>query len=220
MISFAAIQDRLLTKRTDKDAREHQMAYQIAVRRFAVISLSLQEVHTFTLTGGARVASTYAAVDEKEALFILKAEKETAPGVFESLFPLNARRLREHTLDISQGIGTLHSFVSDHGRFLPYQIPVADTQVRALIAYKPVGEFDEVDLPGEAEDAIVDGALAELMALPGRQRSAEMADMHSRAFKAAAEDALGVALIGDTQYARSTAAHPRSWVPGWSKLRW
>lgn len=220
MISFTQLRDRLLSKRPDIVEREVQLAYQIAVRRYADVTMALQEVHTFTVAAGARVASAYALVDEKEAVFILKAEREVTPGVFDPLHPLNARRLRESTFQIQVGSGTLYAYVSDSGKFIPYQPPTVDTQVRALIAYKPTGDFDEVDLPGSSEDAIVDGVLAELFSLPGRHRSIEMSALKEKAFKGACEDMRGVVLVGDTEFARFTDARPPSWGTGWGKLRW
>lgn len=217
MISFASIQDRLTPMRPDKLTREVQIAFQIAARRFATESFMVQETATFTVTAGARVASVYAIADEKEAVFILKAERMDGTVPF-PLEPLNSRLLREGTLKISFENGTLYAYVSQEGTFVPYQPPLVDAQVRALVAYKPIGDFDEIDLPHNMEDALVDGALSHLFRLPGSGQSVNLAEVHERRFLDACSDAKGLVLIGDTEYAR--ASHrPRSWGNGWGRLR-
>ena len=220
MIAFASIADRILPLRPDKTERELQLGFQVAVRRFAVTSMALQEIHTFTVAAQAHVASAYLAADEKEAVFILKAEKETSPGIFDPLHPLNSRELRESTLKIAHDVGTLYAYVSDSGRFVPYQRPAADTQVRALIAYKPLGDFDEVDLPSCYEDALVNGTLSYVLRLPGEHQANTRADHHEGLFLAGAEEAATVTLVGDTEYARASRVPSRSWGSGWGKLQW
>lgn len=217
MFTFASIQDRLLPMRPDKLAREAQIAFQVAARRFATETFMVQEVTTFMVAAGARVASVYALADEKEAVFILKAERIEA-GVPTPLEPLNSRLLREGTLKIAFDGGTLYAYVSQEGVFVPYQPPLVETQVRALVAYKPVGDFAEIDLPHSVEDALVDGTLSHLFRLPGSGQSVTLAEVHERRFLDACADAKGAVLIGDTEYAR-TSHRPRSWGNGWGKLR-
>lgn len=217
MIAFSSIQDRLLPMRPDKLAREVQLAYQIAARRFATETLMVQEVTTFTVAAGARVASVYALSAERDAVFIIKAERLDG-DVPTPLEPLNSRLLREGTLKIAFENGTLYGFVSQEGAFLPYQPPQVDTQVRALVAYKPVGDFDEIDLPHSMEDALVDGALSHLFRLPGSNQNVNLAEVHERRFLNACADAKGASLIGITEYAR-VSHRPRSWGIGWGRLR-
>ena len=100
----------------------------------------------------------------------------------------------------------MRAYTSDQGRFRPNRPPAADTQVRALVAYQPTGDFDEVCFSHEFEDALVEGALAHYLA-PARQgaRPAAAADADGR-FLSMASELRGMALIGDQGYVRGSTS--------------
>ncbi len=218
MLNFTAIQDRVLPFRPDLLERSAQIGFQVAVRRLAEGTYALQETKVLDLAGGVDVASVYTAADEKESLFILKADRNSA-GLWVPLESLNRRLLREGTPLIQEAAGTMSAFLSDHGKFRPYQPPLAATQVRLLVAYKPTGDFEDVDLASDFENALVAGTLAYSMALPGTHQDKALAERREHDFIAFIFDHRAMELIGETDYT-PYRKRARRLGNGFNKLRW
>ncbi len=58
-----------------------------------------------------------------------------------------------------------------------------DTAIEVVLSYIPVGEIDTIPLPAESEDAIVAGALAEILSLPGSEQNLKLALIRENEFK-------------------------------------
>lgn len=207
MISFADIQDRIIDARSDKIGRESQLAFQIAARRLAVETLGLFEVVTFTAVAGSKSDVVYDpdTVTDKVSIHIFKAEAMISSGLWAALTLLNQRDESEFTREAVPQSGTLHSFTTSQGLFVPHNPPLVDTQVRAVVAYKPVGDFDEVNFGPGYEDALVEGALSHLFRLAGPEKSMRDAEDSERKFQCMSGTLRALELIGD---AGNTSAQP------------
>lgn len=211
MITFAQIQDRILPMRTDKLAREGQLSFQVSARRLAVETLALQEETEFTVVADVVSSPVYdVAADGKESLFIFKAEWQKPDGTWEPMHLYNQEALKDLTRHTHNRSGEMKGYTSDQGRFWPNRPPVIDTQVRAIVAYQPVGDFDEVDFGRDFEDALVEGALAHLLRLPGTDRDPQGAELSEKRFQSMASALRGMVLIGDAGYFRGSTQPKRS----------
>ena len=210
MITFDQIQDRILPMRTDKKAREGQLAFQVSARRLAAETLGLQEIWTFTASKGEIYSDVYdVTVDEKECLFIFKAEWQKADLTWEPIRLYNQEGLKDLTKHMYNTPGEMKGFTSDQGKFWPNRPPDADTQVRSTVAYKPMGDFNEVDFGQDFEDALVEGALSHFMRLPGPDRDMQASELSERRFLSMGSSLRGVVLIGDAGYSRASTTPKR-----------
>ena len=64
-----------------------------------------------------------------------------------------------------------------------YPRPFSDSAIEIRLSYIPVGEFDTIPLPTEAEDVIVDGAVETLASLPGVNYSQLLANSRGIKFQ-------------------------------------
>jgi hypothetical protein len=207
MIAYADIQDRIDGMRTDKLAREFQLAFQVSARRLAELTLGVQEIVTFTVPADTQKMLVYdpAETTDRVSLFVFKAERlNEDTGKWISLPNLNQRQEQETTLHPTPRSGDMFAFTTDQGLFVPYRPPVVDTQVRATVAYKPVGDFDEVAFGAGFEDALVEGALSHLYRLPGPERDLRAAADAESKFISEASGLRGIVLIGDMGYAKGS----------------
>jgi len=233
MITFGQIRDRIQPMRTDKKDRQAQMAFQVGARRLASETFGLQEIVIFTMPAGAFAVEPYSQASqivlgdgssltidpttltysdptdnpwEKETVTIFKAEFLSSDGSWRGLHLYNQQLLGKMSHKIEPGWGTMRAYTSDQGRFRPNIPPAADTQVRAVVAYQPTGDFDEVCFSHQFEDALVEGALAHYLRLPGKGRDlAAAADADGR-FLSMASGLRGMALIGDQGYVRGSTS--------------
>lgn len=214
MITFAQIQDRIGCMRPDKMPREWQLAFQVSARRLAMETLGLQEIVEFTVLANSVYAPVYDSPSYmKEAIFIFKAEWQKTDATWEPMRLLNQEGLKDLTKHTHNSPGEMKGFTSDQGRIWPNRPPAIDTQVRAVVAYKPMGDFDEVDFGQDFEDALVEGALSHLMRLPGPDRNLQDSELAERRFLSMASSLRGVVLIGDAGYSRGSTTPKRlsSW---------
>ena len=204
-ITFDQIQDRILPMRTDKKDREGQLAFMVSARRLAAETLGLQEEVLFTVTAGT-VATTlvYAAAEAKECLYIFKAEWQKPDGTYEPIRLYNQEALKDLTRHTQNTPGLMKGYTSDQGRFWPNRPPSVDTVVRSIVAYKPVGDFGEVDFGHDFEDALVEGALSQFMRLPGPDKDMQLSELSEKRFQSMASSLRGVILVGDSGYARAS----------------
>ncbi len=210
--------------RGDIKDRRGLMAFQVAARRLAVETLGLQEEVTFTVTANTVITTLVYPPDQpKESLYIFKAEWLKSDGVtFEPIRIYNQDALKELTHHTHNNPGEMKGYTSDQGRFYPNRPPAVDTQVRAIVAYKPTGDFDEVDFGHEFEDALVEGALSYFMRLPGPDKDMFSAELSERRFLSEASALRGMVLIGDVGYLRASVKprkHHFGGFMGQDKLR-
>jgi len=210
MITFAQIQDRILPMRSDKMSREGQLAFQVSARRLAVETLGLQDIVEFTVLANSVYASVYdPVVDQREAVYLFKAEWQRPDGRWEPMGLFNQDAVKDLTRHAFNNPGEMKAYTSDQGRFYPNRPPAVDTQVRAVVAYKPLGDFDEVDFGQEYEDPLVEGALSHLMRLPGPEKDMRSAFEYEDSFKVHASGLRGSVLIGDVGYNRGSTQPKR-----------
>lgn len=103
------------------------------------------------------------------------------------------------------------------GTIIWYPRSLYDTAVQILISEVPVGELTDIGtLPVEVEDAIVEGALAQILnlpsALPGMQNLALAQDYHMR-FERSLANLKGRALLG---FGASPRAIPPNFTGTWA----
>lgn len=212
MISFYAVQDRIGSMRPDKLEREWNLAFQIASRRLAVDTLALQETVDFTISADASSADVYdAETDEKECLHIFKASYQNSNGVWIPLVLINQENLFFASEKIVEDSGTMEAYSCRMGKFTPNCPPEVETTVRAIVAYKPLGDFIEVGFPHNFEDAIVEGAIAHLLRLPGAEKNLQESEMAERKYQSMASGLRGITLIGNDGYRRGSARPERYW---------
>lgn len=205
MITFAQIQDRIGSMRPDKLPREWQLAFQIGARRLATETLALQETVDFTVTAYAVTTELTWPDLDRECLWIFKAEWQKDDDSWEPMRLYNQEALKDLTRHTQNDAGLMKGFTSEQGKFRPNRPPSVDTQVRAVVAYQPVGDFDEVDFGREFEDALIEGALSHLMRLPGEQRDMNASELAERRFQSMASGLRGTTLIGDAGYIRASS---------------
>jgi len=189
-----------------------QLAFQVAIRRIAVETLCFREIVTIDVLADAVTIPVYESADEKECAHIFKAERTNLSGEWVELYNLNQRQLLEGTLKVNYPSGEFCAFSKAiNGDLVPYAPPAVATQVRAMVAYKPLGDFDEADCGAEFEDAIVAGALAHLLLLPGADQSISLAGQKDVEFLSMCSGLRGSSLIGDIGYARASSSrtYPR-----------
>ena len=205
MITFAEIQDRILCMRTDKKPREGQIAFQDSARRLANETLALQEEVIFTVTAySVYTELVWPDTDAKKCLYIFKAEWLKDDGTYEPLPLYNQDSLKALTRHTQNKPGLMKGYTSDQGRFWPNRPPAVDTSVRAIVACTPVGDFDEISLGHDFEDALVEGALSQFLRLPGPDRDIQLAELSEHKFQSMASSLRGVTLIGDVGYIRGS----------------
>lgn len=208
MITFAAIQDRIGAMRPDLLPREWQLAFQVGARRLATETLALQDFVLFTIPA----ESIFVSIDDPDglraALYIFKAEWQKTDGTWDPMPLMNEWALKDLTRHIYNSTGEMKGYTSDQGKFYPNRPPKVDTQVRALVAFKPIGDFDEVDFAQDFEDALVEGALAHLMRLPGQNRDRAESELSENRFLSMVSGLRATTLIGDVGYVRGST-HPK-----------
>jgi hypothetical protein len=235
MIRFANIQDRIIPMRSDKKDREGMLAFQVAARRLASETLALQEIVLFTMPLGAFAVNPYTyataivtndgtvitGIDpatwestdnpfEKEPIHIFKADwQDPTTGRWRVMHLYNQGTLEKHMRHVEPGDGYMRAFTSDQGRFRPNRPPGAATQVRVQVAYKPIGDFDEVHFGSDFEDALVEGALSYYMRLPGSGQDREEAARAEDRYNAIASGLRGSELIGDAGFSRGSTSPKR-----------
>lgn len=87
-----------------------------------------------------------------------------------------------------------------------YTRPYSDLAIEITLSYIPVGEFDTIPLPTEAEDVIVDGAVETLASLPGTNFSQMLATARGIKFQ---KGLASLRAIGEFGYGGSPY-----WTPG------
>ena len=233
MITFDQIRDRIEPLRGDKKPREAQLSFQIGARRLASETYGLEEIVLFTLPAGAfrvepyRYASaivtddgyqitidpaTWQSTDnpfQKETVLVVKADYQTASGSWNGLHGYNEQLMFKHHHHVEPASGSsLRAYASDRGQFRPNRPMLIDTQIRAVVAYQPVGDFTGVEFSHEYEDALVEGALASYLRLPGKDMDRREAAECEARFLSMASALRGMSLIGAQGYARGST-HPR-----------
>ena len=206
MTQYAYIRDRIEPFREDLKPRQGQLAYQISCRQVALETLALREIVTFTIPAGTISQPIYDPTYEKEAIYIFRA---MLSGASKDLRLYNQAELEDLYHSISPGEGTIAAYTTDQGQFWPNRPPSVDTQVIADVAYKPIGDFDEVDFGPEFEDAIVHGALAHYLALPGKGQDKAEARRLETQFITECSSLRGANLVGDAGYYRASTAPRR-----------
>jgi len=239
MIRYDQVRDRIEAMRSDKKGREGQLAFQIGARRLASETLALREIVIFTMPMGALYVgpydqagsatsteivigdgdtltfdtSTWESTDSpytRESIFIFEAEcQDLVTGKWHHLRPYNQLLLDKAQHHLIPDDGVMRVFTSDQGRFRPNRPPTADTQIRAVVAYQPTGDFDEVRFSHEFEDALVEGALAHFMRLPGPDRDLIAAADAEDAYSARASSLRGMIMIGDMGFHRGSSTPKR-----------
>ena len=205
MFAYAYIRDRIDSHRPDLKGRMGQLAFQIAARRLATETLDLQEEVLFTAPAGSVYTEIYTPDEDwKVSLYIFKAEYQKSDGTYSPLPLYNQDAVQELTKHTHNDPGVMKAYTSVDGNFWPNRPPAFDTQIRAIVAYKPIGDFDEVDFGPQYEDALVQGALAHLLLLPGEHRDPKGAESAEGKFISECSHHLGVNLIGDVGYSRAS----------------
>lgn len=204
-IAFADIQNRIGPMRPDKLPRECQIGFQVAARRLAEETFGLQEVQEFTHTAGTFMMPVYVPLtDFKTAVEIFKAEWEDTNGTWHPMRKMNEIQLEATTRHTFNSPGTMHIFTYYQGMFYPNRPPEVDTQVRVVVAYAPLGDYDTVNFGIEYEDALVQGTLAYLLRLPGKNQSFDEARRSEEAFISLASGLRATNLVGAEGYARGS----------------
>jgi hypothetical protein len=206
MTQFAYIRDRIEPFRDDLKPRQAQLAYQIACRQVAMETLALREFVVFTIPAGTISQPIYDPTHEKEALYIFSAKLD---GHRRDLPLYNQAELEDLYHNISPFEGIIAAYTTDQGQFWPNRPPSADTQVIADVAYKPIGDFDEVNFGPEFEDPIVHGALSHYLALPGAGQDKAEARRLETQFITECSSLRGVNLVGDAGYYRASTTPKR-----------
>lgn len=205
MLTFASIQNRIGPMRPDKLPREGLLAFQVAAKRLAEETFGLQEVVEFTLLANSVYQAIYdPTTDLKEAVHMFKAEWQDTAGAWQPLRLLNENALEATTRHAFNSPGTLRAFTYTQGKFYPNRPPAIDTQVRGVVAYSPLGDFSEVDFGAEYRDALVEGSLAYLLRLPGKEQDRNAAAASENAFQSMCSGLRGVNLTGAIGYARAS----------------
>lgn len=218
MLQFADFQDRIGCMRPDRLPREWQIAFQIAARRVCEETFALQQEVQFTMPAGSlsqELEFTDVNGVEMFSVYIFKAMYQDSNGNWNELGLENQAKMRDHGHAVTPAPGTMRRFTSVMGRFVPNCPPEVDTQVQVLAAFKPVGDFDLVDLGPDYEDVLVAGAIAHLLRLPGAERNLDRADAEEAKFLAMASGLRGAVLVGDVGYARGSKGSKRKRF-GWS----
>lgn len=212
MLQFADFQDRIGCMRPDRLPREWQIAFQIAARRVCEETFALQQQVQFTMPLG-DTSQELLFTDENGvtmvSVYIFKAQYQDEQGRWNALNQLNQAKMRDHTHAVTPQQGVMRGFTSEMGRFVPDHPPSVDTQVQVLAAFKPVGDFDLIDLGPDFEDVLVAGALSHLLRLPGAERNIEHAGAEEAKFIAMASGLRGTTLVGDVGYARASRSPRR-----------
>lgn len=213
MVTFAQVQDRIGCLRPGSLPRLWQLSFQVAIRRIAVETLCFREdTAPLDVLADTTAIPLYVAEDEKECVHIFKAERTDPAGEWVELYNLNQRQFMEGTLKVNYASGEFCAFTKAiNGNLIPYAPPNVATQVRAKVAYKPLGDFDEADCGAEYEDAIIAGALAHLLLLPGADQNISLAMQKDIEFLSMCSGLRGSSLIGDMGYARASSSktYPR-----------
>jgi hypothetical protein len=205
MFAYEYIRDRIDPMRPDLKGRMGQLAFQVAARRLATETLDLQEEVIFLATAGSVYTQIYTPdVDWRVALYIFKAEYQKPDGHYHPLPLFNQDALRDLTKHTHNDSGDMKGYTSVDGNFWPNRPPAIDTQIRAWVAYKPIGDFDEVDFGPDYEDALIQGALAHLLRLPGEHRDPQGAETAEVRFESECSHLRGINLIGDVGYSRAS----------------
>lgn len=90
-----------------------------------------------------------------------------------------------------------------------------DTAIEVLLSYIPVGEIDTIPLPAEAEDTIVAGAIAEILALPGKGQNLKLSLIRESEFKKGLANLRALAITG---YGGSAYSIPENFSGRQSRL--
>jgi hypothetical protein len=208
MTQFSDIQDRISPFREDKRPREAQLAYQISCRRLALETLALREQIEFTVPAGAISTPIYDPTQQRESIYIFRANIGSGSG-WKELRLYNQAEIVDLYHHINPREGIMAAYTTVQGQFWPNRPPSADTVILADVAYKPVGDFDEVDFGPEFEDLIVSGALAHFMLLPGEGRDVAMAREFEVRFLSEAGSLRAANLVGDAGYSRASTTPKR-----------
>ena len=206
MTQYAYIRDRIEPFRDDLKPRVAQLSYQVACRQVALETLALREFVEFTIPAGTICQPIYDPTYEREAIYIFRAKLS---GHRRDLPLYNQDALEDLYHNLSPFEGTIAAYTTDQGQFWPNRPPAADTQVIADVAYKPIGDFDEVGFGPEFEDAIVHGALAHFLALPGSGQDKSEARRLEAQFITESSSLRGANLVGDAGYKRASVAPKR-----------
>jgi hypothetical protein len=169
-------------------------------------TLALREFVTFTIPAGTISQPIYDPTYEKESLYIFRAKLS---GHRRDLPLYNQAEMEDLYHNLSPNEGIIAAYTTVQGQFWPNRPPAADTQVIADVAYKPIGDFDEVDFGPEFEDAIIHGALAHFYALPGDGQDKAEARRLETQFITECSSLRGAALVGDAGYNRASTVPRR-----------
>jgi hypothetical protein len=202
---YAYIRDRIESFRPDLKGRQGQLAYQVSARRLADETLGLQEEVIFIAPANSISTEIYTPdVDWKVAIYIFKAEYQKPDGSYKPLPLFNQDALTDLYRHTHENSGTMAAYTTVQGQFWPNRPPAVDTQIRAIVAYKPIGDFDEVDFGPDYEDALVEGALSHLLRIPGHDQDKRGAQDSEMRFLSMASSLRGINLIGDAGYFRAS----------------
>lgn len=88
------------------------------------------------------------------------------------------------------------AWAQDNNSLVFYPRVLNDTPIIVNYSVIPTTEFDEVDLPADAEDVIIAGASAKFLMLPGKGQNAQMAQMYDKKFEMGVANLKGLAIYG------------------------
>ena len=195
-IAFADIMGRISDMRPDLPERLWLSGFQIAAKRLARLSLALRETVTFNVAANGTSARVYEAAALKDVVWIFKAETVVG-GVTTPIPEMNLSDYYAQMQGTKHTAGPISAFANDQGLFLPYLTPTAQTVINAFVAYTPKGDFITADFGADAMDALVCGALAHVLAVPGKGQNQGLALMNENEFRDNATNLEAKVLLGE-----------------------
>ena len=206
MLIYSYLSDQVTSMRQDRRPADGLRSFQIAAGRLAAETLGLQEIVQFTVPDGQiQTAPLVPSEDQQISLYIFKAEwQNPATGKWIPLPLYNQDAVMDLTRHTYNNPGEMKAFTSIQGNFYPNRPPAVDTLVQAVVAYRPLGDFDEVPFGPDFQDALVQGMLSHYMLLAGPDKDKQMAHEAEVKFLSMASSLRGTELIGDVGYSRAS----------------
>ena len=167
-IVLADLLARVAQLRPDVKPGKIMFYVQEAARGVARKTYLVQNVSTFTV--GASSVSTPVTIpaSEKFLMTINVTRTDLTDGREKNLYPYNDLAIRSRYTDPNASPGTPTGYeMSNDGEITLYPKPLDPTQISVHYALSPNGDFETIDMPEEATEAIVAYARADALMYPG-----------------------------------------------------
>ena len=116
------------------------------------------------------------------------------------------------------------TFAQEGNSIFWYSPPQFDTMVQITLSYVPTGEITTIPLPVDAEDVIVDGAIATIFRLPGEGKDFKMSEFYDIKFKKGLTKMRAMGLYGYSGVGwyvpGNIVGRSSRWIPRISNIGW